>query len=147
MRGGRIAIALVATVLLGLLGAAGALACSCAPATPSQSLAASDAAIVGRLLSVEPHGGSHAAYRYEILGVYRGASKLDRGSIVEVIGPRVAAACALPDRIGRRYGLFLLSGRGRWWSGLCAVVAPKRLRAAARRPLAGAEAGFPNCAA
>jgi hypothetical protein len=121
-------------VLLGLTFAGGALACSCAPATPSESLARSDAAVVGRLLAVEPHGVVRAAYRYEVLRVYRGRDAIERGSTVTVMSPRGSAACALPDRLGRRYGLFLLGDGGRWASGLCGVVSPRRLRSAASKP-------------
>ncbi|HEU4393063.1 MAG TPA: hypothetical protein VFR04_05430 [Solirubrobacterales bacterium] len=134
MRGGRVAIAAVAVVLLGLVFAGSASACSCAPAAPAESLAESDAAIVGRLLSVESHGPARSEYRYEVVRVYRGADAIERGSTLAVLSPKGSAACALPDGVGRRFGLFLLRGGGRWVSGLCGVISPRRLWAAAQKP-------------
>jgi hypothetical protein len=134
-------------VLLGLVGAGGALACSCAPAAPADSLARADAAIVGRLIAVEPHGPLRAAYRYRVLRVYRGRASIERGSVLTVSSSRGSSACALPSRLGRDYGLFLLGDGRRWTSGLCGVIAPRRLRLAARHPgnAERASAGF-SCA-
>lgn len=148
VRGGRVAIATVLVALLGLVFAGSALACSCAPASPAESLAASDAAIVGRLLSVEPRGVARAEYRYQVLRVYRGRGAIERGSRLEVRSPMGSAACGLPGRIGRRSGLFLLGEPGRWASGLCGVISPRRLWAVAQKPRRGEAAGsaFGNCA-
>jgi hypothetical protein len=149
VRGGRVAIAVVA-VGLGLAGAGSAHACSCAPQAPVESLAESDAAIVGRLLAVAPHGAGRAEYRYEVLRVYRGPGAIDRGSTLKVRSPRSATACALPDRVGAHFGLFLSGGPGRWSSGLCGVISPRRLWAAAQKPRRGEEAtaaAAVNCAA
>jgi hypothetical protein len=147
VRGGRVAIAAVSAVLLGLICAGSALACSCAPAAPSESLARADAAIVGRLIAVGPHGSTRAEYRYRVLRVYRGRASIQRGSVLAVSSPRGSSACALPSRIGRRYGLFLIADGGRWASGLCGVLSPHRLWSAARHPGAAekASAGF-SCA-
>jgi Tissue inhibitor of metalloproteinase len=133
VRGGRVAIAAVAVVLAGLVFAGSALACSCAPAAPAESLAESDAAIVGRLLAVESHGPARAKYRYEVLRVYRGRDAIEPGSTLKVLSPRSSAACGLPDRVGHRFGLFLLRSGGRWASGLCGVISPRRLWAAAQK--------------
>jgi hypothetical protein len=141
VRGGRVAIVAVSVALLGLVFAGGALACSCAPASPAESLAESDAAVVGRLLAVEPRGASRAQYRYEVLRVYRGRDAIERGSVLKVHSPRSSAACGLPDGIGRRFGLFLLGAAGRWTSGLCGVISPRRLAAAAGKPGGGEAAG------
>jgi hypothetical protein len=141
VRGGHVAIAAVTVVLLGLIGAGSALACSCAPAAPTELLAESDAAIAARLLSVEPHGATRAEYRYEVLRVYRGRGKIEPGASLVVMSPRGSAACALPDGIGHNFGLFLLGdGRG-WVGGLCGVVSPRRLWAAARKPSGGEATG------
>jgi hypothetical protein len=128
-------------VLLGLVFAGSAFACSCAPSTPSESLAAADAAITGRLLGVEPHGATRAEYRYEVLRVYRGRDVIARGTTLSVVSPRGSAACALPDRVGRSYGLFLLGDGERWASGLCGVVSPRHLWSAAQKPSNGQAAG------
>jgi hypothetical protein len=147
VRGGRVVIAAVFVVMLGLVGAGSALACSCAPSTPAESLAGSDAAIAGRLLSVEPHGASQAEYRYEALHVYRGRDAIEPGAILKVMSPRGSAACALPGRVGHSYGLFLLGDGRHWAGGLCGVVSPRRLWAAARKPEGGhATDSAPGCA-
>ena len=132
MRGGHVAISVISVLLLGLLGAGQALACSCAPTPPRQALAQADAAIVGRLLRVEVRGPARAAYRYRVLRVYRGGEEIATGSVATVLSGRDSASCALPTRIGRRYGLFLLGENGRWASGLCGVVSPRRMWEAAR---------------
>lgn len=147
MRGGRVSIAAVSVVLLGLVFADSALACSCAPSTPAESLAGADAALTGRLLSVDPRGGARAVYRYEVLHVYRGRSKIQPGSELTVISPRGSAACALPDLVGHRYGLFLLGAGHRWTGGLCGVISPRRLRSAARKPGGSQAAGAVNSCA
>jgi hypothetical protein len=134
VRGGRVVIAAVSVVLFGLVAAGSALACSCARSTPAESLAGSDAAISGRLLAVDPIGPTRARYRYEVLHVYRGPRAIDAGDVIEVLSPRGSAACALPDGIGHGYGLFLLGDGRRWVGGLCGVISPRRLRAAAHHP-------------
>jgi hypothetical protein len=152
VRGGRVAIAAVSAVLLGLVFAGSALACSCAPTAPAESLARSDAAVVGRLLGVEPQSPTQARYRYRVLRVYRGRTTIERGAVLTVLSPRGSSACALPDRVERDYGLFLLGGGGRWASGLCAVISPRRLWATVRRAREGGESaasgrpGWPGCA-
>jgi len=137
VRGGRVVIAAVSVALLGLVGAGSALACSCAPSSPAELLAASDAAVAARLLSVEPHGATRAEYRYEVLHVYRGRDAIEPGAILEVRSPRGSAACALPDGVGHNFGLFLVGDGRHWVGGLCGVVSPRRLWAAARKPGAG----------
>ena len=134
MRRGRVAIAAVLAVLSGLVFAGSALACSCAPTPPVESLAEADAAVVGRLLGVEPRGSVRAEYRYEVLRVFRGHGTITRGSVLKVTSPRGSAACGLPDRIGQRFGLFLLGEPGHWASGLCGVISPRRLWRAATKP-------------
>ena len=141
MRGGRVAIAAVSVVLLGLAFAGSALACSCAPSAPVESLAGSDAAIAARLVSVEPHGATRAEYRYEVLHVYRGQDAIEPGATLKVMSRRGSAACALPEGIGHNYGLFLLGDGRRWVGGLCGVVSPRRLWAAARKPGGGHATG------
>ncbi len=132
MRGRRIAIAALLAALFGTAGAGSALACSCAPTSPRDSLAAADAAIVGRLLAVAPHGPGRAEYRYRVVHVYRGAAGIRRGAVIAVLSGRDSAGCALPTRTARNYGLFLLGRRGRWASGICGVLPPRRLWSAAQ---------------
>ena len=129
MRGrGTIALVLVVLAMLGAAESAGA--CSCAPQPPGKSLREADAAVVGRLVRVLPHGPLHAVYRYEVRHAYKGTLPAT-GQMLDVHSSRRGAACALPRRIDRSYGLFLFRRNGRWFGGLCGVVSPQRLRAAA----------------
>jgi hypothetical protein len=152
MMGGRRELWVAALVTLAaLVVAASANACSCAPQAPAESLRESDAAIVGRLVKVEPRGGLHADYRYEVRHVYRGADLVGSAKMLTVRSGRKAAACALPRRLDHVYGLFLGRASGRWLGGICGVVEPRRLRHAAegeprtyRRPAGQGPAG---CAA
>ncbi len=123
--------------LWALVCAAGAAACSCAPQPPGESLREADGAVVGRLVKVLPHGPLNAVFRYEVLHVYKGAASIDRGQMLEVRGARRTAACGLPRRTDRSYGLFLSRRNGRWFGGICGVIAPRRLRLAERNQLAG----------
>jgi hypothetical protein len=129
-----------------LVLAGNAHACSCAPATPAESLADSDAAIVARLLAVDPRGPGRAEYRYDVLRVYRGRRAIEPGSVLEVLSSRGSAACGLPERVGGRFGLFLGRESRRWVGSLCGVVLPRRLHAAAQRASAGRAAAGPSCA-
>jgi hypothetical protein len=123
---------------LGALGGVpGALACSCAPQPPTESLREADAAVTARLVAVLPHGPSQALYRYEVRRIYKGIRGIEAGRMVEVHSARRSAACALPRRIGRAYGLFLLVRHGRWLGSICRVVSPKRMRQASAGQAAG----------
>lgn len=122
----------VMLVGLAMLGVAeGAGACSCAPQAPGESLQEADGAVVGRLVRVLPHGALHAVFRYEVRHVYKGEGLPEVGRMLDVHSSRRGAACALPRRTGRSYGLFLAHRHGRWFGGICGVVSPQRLRGAA----------------
>jgi hypothetical protein len=123
-------IASVFVALAMLVAADGASACSCAPQPPAESLRQADGAIVGRLVKVLPHGPLHAVYRYEVSRVYKG--EISKGRVLNVRSSRRAAACALPRRTGRSYGLFLAQRHGRWFGGICEVISPARLGRAAQ---------------
>jgi hypothetical protein len=118
-------------VLVIFVFAGSAEACSCAPQAPAESLREADAAIVGRLVKVEPRGRLHADYRYEVRHVYRGQG-IEPGGMLTVRSGRRAAACALPRRLDHRYGLFLASRGGDWFGSICGVLEPRRLRHAAQ---------------
>jgi hypothetical protein len=122
----------VLAVLAVLVPADFAVACSCAPQPPAESLREADAAIVGRLVAVLPHGPTQAIYRYEVRHVYKGAEKIEAETMLSVHSARRGSACALPRRLGRSYGLFLLGRHGRWFGGICRVVSPKRMRLASQ---------------
>jgi hypothetical protein len=132
----RLLLAAAPAFLGALVFAGNAAACSCAPMAPREALRRSDAAIVGRLVAIVPRGTLHADYRYEVERVFRGGGRIRRGQVLAVRSASRPAACALPRRTGRSYGLFLIWGEGRWTGGICGVVEPRRLRAAARRPSA-----------
>jgi hypothetical protein len=129
----RLSTALLSVALVGMALAGSAEACSCAPQSPAESLQAADAALVGRLVEVRPHGRFQADYRYEVGRVYRGPN-IEQGQMLTVRSGRRAAACALPRRLGHRYGLFLTRARGHWFGGICGVIEPRRLRHAAQGP-------------
>jgi hypothetical protein len=118
-------------VAMAMLVPGTARACSCAPQAPGESLREADGAVVGRLVKVLPHGPLHAVFRYEVRHVYKGGDSIAVGKMLDVHGSRRAAACALPRRTGRSYGLFLVQRHARWFGGICGVVSPERLRAAA----------------
>ncbi|HEX6687077.1 MAG TPA: hypothetical protein VF085_00255 [Solirubrobacterales bacterium] len=126
--------ATAAIVVLGVLVfTPGAQACSCAPMTPARAMHRADAAIVGRLVEVVPRNRVKADYRYRVQRVYKRGQGIRRGRVISVRSARQSAACALPHRTGRRYGLFLLRAEGRWTSGLCGVVRPGLLGSTAAR--------------
>ena len=96
------------------------------------------AAIVGRLIEVRPVGSPGAEngpadFRYRIERIYKGKRRLRRGRVVTVRSERSEAACGLPARTGRRYGLLLHRRRGRppWRAGLFDAMSPRELREAA----------------
>lgn len=104
---------------------------------PADHLQSADAAIVGRLVAVVPRGPFRADYRYRVTRVYRGGDEIERGKVLAVRSARRAAACALPGRTGRMYGLFLARARNGWASGICGVISPRRLHTALSHPRAG----------
>jgi len=129
VRGLRFGVAMLVGIFL---LSASAQACSCAPQAPADSLREADAAVTARLVAVLPHGPGQALYRYELRRVYKGAEKLEAGRMLDVHSSRRSAACALPRRIGRAYGLFLLTRHRRWFGSICRVVSPKRMRRVAQ---------------
>jgi hypothetical protein len=91
-----------------------------------------DAAIVGKLIEVIPRNGLKADYLYRVQHVYKQGGGIRRGRAISVRSASQAAACGLPQRTGRRYGLLLGRGEGRWTGGLCGVLAPRKLSPAYR---------------
>jgi hypothetical protein len=129
-----------AVVVLGALVLAGsAQACSCLERAPREALREADAAIVGRLVAVEPVGAYSADYRYLVRRVYKRGKGLRGGETVTVRSAVNGAACGLPSTEDRWYGLFLNRGGGRWLGGLCGLVAPRQLSLAARASAEGGE--------
>jgi hypothetical protein len=81
-----------------------------------------DAAISGVLLKVVPQGRGRAIYRYRVQRVYKSAPGIRHGAVLSVHSTRASAACGLPTRTGRRYGLMLAREEGVWTSGVCALL-------------------------
>lgn len=81
-----------------------------------------DAAIAGRLVEVVPRNHLRAVYRYRVQRVYKSGKGIRRGRVVAVQSARDSAACGLPARVGRRYGLLLSRSEGGWASGACALL-------------------------
>ena len=129
----RLSLAAAVVALGALVFTAGARACSCAPLAPGKAIRQADAAVVGRLIEVVPRNRLRADYRYRVQRVYKRGRGIRRGRTIAVRSARQAAACGLPRRIGRRYGLLLVRAGSRWTGGLCGVIGPRRLHAAAGR--------------
>jgi hypothetical protein len=130
-----------AALVLALVGAESAQACSCVPPDVRARLKDADGAFVGRLVAVrvvdppeegEPiSSGDPTDYIYRVGRVYKGGPGLRRGRRVKVRSVRDGATCGLPRGRGRLYGLFLTRAGGRWHSNLCSVVSPAQMRRAA----------------
>ncbi len=110
---------LAALLLLALVGAAEAYACSCAPVDLERDLPAADAAIIGSVLERTVRGGT-ATYLFRVEQVYKG----EVGSRAEVVTPAGGAACGLELSVGDRVGLLLSREGDVWRSGLCSQVDP-----------------------
>ena len=82
-----------------------------------------------------PRNHLWADYRYSVRRVYKRGDGISRGEAISVRGARDSAACGLPARTGRRYGLLLTRGGGRWNGGLCGVVRPRELGSGGYRRL------------
>jgi hypothetical protein len=147
----RPAFAAAIVVLGALLFSSGAQACSCIERTPREALREADAAIVGRLVEVVPAANGYSAeYRYLVRRAYKGGKGIRAGTTVSVRSGTNGASCGFPLDEERWYGLFLYRGENRWTGGLCGIVTPRQLAAAASGPRrgdepSGADAG-PGCA-
>ena len=142
----------VAIVVLGaLLFSSGAQACSCIERTPRQALREADAAIVARLVKVVPANGYSAQYHYLVRRAYKGGKGVQAGETVSVRSGVNGASCGFPVDKEHWYGLFLYRSEKRWTGGLCGIVAPRQLSAAASvlrngDDLATAAGSGSNCA-
>lgn len=122
----------MAIVVLGaLLFSSGAQACSCLERTPRQALREADAAVVARLVKVVPEKGYSAQYHYLVRRAYKGGKSVQAGETVVVRSGINGASCGFPADKERWYGLFLDRSENRWTGGLCGLVAPRQLSAAA----------------
>jgi hypothetical protein len=132
---------LVLVVLL--LAAESAMACSCAFTPPQRQLELSDGAVIARLLRVKPLDdvGASAAFVYRTGKVLKGARHgLRRGRRLAVRGARQSASCGLSDEVGALTGLFLTREDGRWQSNSCREVSPAQMRGLERPSASGSAA-------
>jgi len=106
-------------LLLSLVFAADAYACSCRPVDLQRDLPAADGAIIGSVLE-RSVSGSTATYRFRVEQVYKG----DVDGPAEVVTPAGGAACGLELSVGDRVGLLLTRDGDVWRSGLCSQVDP-----------------------
>jgi hypothetical protein len=122
----------VAIVVLGaLLFSSGAQACSCIKRTPRQALREADAAVVARLVKVVPANSYSAQYHYLVRRAYKRGTGIQAGETISVRSGVNGASCGFPVDKDRWYGLFLYRSGNRWTGGLCGLVAPRQLSAAA----------------
>lgn len=142
----------MAIVVLGaLLFSSGAQACSCIERTPRQALREADAAVVARLVKVLPANGYSAQYRYLVRRAYKRGTGIQAGETISVRSGVNSASCGFPVDMDRWYGLFLYRSENRWTGGLCGLVAPRQLSAAAAAlrkgdGLAAAAGSISDCA-
>jgi hypothetical protein len=129
----RTALLLVLAVLLSLLVAPAARACSCFLGDPRDALQRADGAFIGTLTDVRPVASdpAYADYTFEVETAVKG----DLGATIELRAGSTDASCAFEAQVGDRIGAFLAQQDGRWWSGLCSQIDPDLLlRAAAPLP-------------
>lgn len=141
----------VAIVVLGaLLCSSGAQACSCIERSPREALREADAALIGRLVKIVSINGYSAEYYYLVRRVYKGGKGIQAGETVSVRSGVNGASCGFPVDEDRLYGLFLHRSGNRWTGGLCGLIAPRQLSAAASALHKGddlkAAAGSSDCA-
>ena len=110
---------LAALILLSLVTAAEAYACSCAPVDLERDLPRADGAIIGTVLERSVRGTT-ATYLFRVEQVYKG----DVDPRAEVVTSADGASCGLEVGVGERVGLLLTRQGGEWRSGLCSQVEP-----------------------
>jgi hypothetical protein len=106
-------LAVVAAVLLGLLGAASnptpAFACECSPITPGRAARDADAVFRGTVTSVREMGRGEEAWtdlRFAVDAVYKGSVFADQ----VVATPPDAAACGMTPEVGTTWLVFSVQG-------------------------------------
>jgi hypothetical protein len=125
----RIPILVALVVLLSLLAAPAARACSCFLGDPRDALRAADGAFIGTLTDVRPvpDDPASADYAFDVETSVKG----DLGSTITIRAGSTDASCAFEASVGDRIGAFIYELDGRWWSGLCNQIHPDQLMAAA----------------
>jgi hypothetical protein len=129
----RAPLLVVLAILLSLLAAPAARACSCFLGDPRDALANADGAFIGTLTDVRTVSDdpAYADYTFEVETAVKGPL----GTTLELRAGSTDASCAFDAQPGDRVGAFLSMQDGRWWSGLCSQIDPELLlRAAAPLP-------------
>jgi hypothetical protein len=140
----RITVAFIAAVALCLIGAEQAAACSCAGPTKDQTVEEyvrerakqSDGVVIAKLLRVKKHPGAspfgEATFTYLVKRSFKHLKRLPAGKRIRIDSSLSSASCGLPQREGRRTGMFLERFEGHWASSLCSLIDAGALRAAYR---------------
>jgi hypothetical protein len=110
---------LVAVILLSLVAAAEAYACTCRPVDLERDLPTADGAMIGTVLERRVSGDT-ATYRFRVEQVYKG----DVENRAEVVSAAGGAACGLELAVGQRVGLLLTRDGDVWQSSVCSQVDP-----------------------
>lgn len=147
-------LAVVAAVLLGLLGAVGspptpAYACECLPISPGRAAGQADAVFRGTVTAVRAVGRGDEArtdLRFAVDAVYKGSVYADQ----VVATPPDAAACGMTPEVGTTWLIFSVQGvEGRGDDAVARLVTdtcrgnlstlnPPRVLGTPRQPLPGA---------
>ena len=127
------------------MGAAAAQACSCLAIAPETRFEQSDGAVIGRLVEVVPRSEQVATFRYRVREVFKGGRRIEEGQLLSLRSSTSSAACGLPKREGRRFGVFLRRENRHWSATLCDVTTPQGMRAAAAAAGQASRAS-PGCA-
>jgi hypothetical protein len=153
MFGRRFVIAITACLLIALIQAGSASACSCRQLPLDERLRAADAAVVATLLEVVERDRWTSDYHFRVERVYRLGTGITAGATLTVRAATSGPACGLGNEIGWRHGLFLGHRGGFWRSSLCALFDPAEMaalfRGVRRNANIGAEpaAAVASCAA
>jgi hypothetical protein len=117
---------LAALILLSLVLAAEAYACSCRPVDLKRDLPTADGAIIGTVLDRRTTEAS-VLLLFRVEQTYKG----DIDNRVEVETPRDGASCGLELPVGERVGLLLDRDGKLWRTNLCSQVDPAEFLALA----------------
>ncbi len=131
-----------ACLVVVLIGAPQAEACSCVGVKMGEAFRNSDAAIIGKLRNVRridgaasmrggdgPVGSGKRDFIYRVRRVYKGERRIEVGKRLAVRSSSSEASCGLP-RGRARIGLFLDRNRRHWTSNLCSTVTAESMRRA-----------------
>jgi hypothetical protein len=114
-----------------------ASACSCAPRSASDRLAAGEPAVIGDVVAITdlgPVGDPPYDHLYAYTVRVERAFNLDAGAEITIHGNTSGGTCGFTWSAGQRVAAFLYGTADRWSTGSCGLVAPEALEAAAAAP-------------